>query len=128
MLVTILLALGMAGTARAGFASAQDVVANVTAGANDPVSGATVVARDDRTGRVVSNATTTGNLGYTVIRLRPGASTRRITVTATGGTSVRVLYSRASARRKTAGAWKLTIEARDAEGGVATKVIPIRVR
>ena len=77
----------MAGTARAGFASAQDVVVNVTAGANDPVSGATVVARDDRTGRVVSNVTTTGNLGYTVIRLRPGASTRRITVTATGGRS-----------------------------------------
>ena len=64
-----------------------DVVVNVTAGANDPVSGATVVARDDRTGRVVSSTTTTGDLGYTVIRLRPGASAQRITITATGGRS-----------------------------------------
>ena len=67
--------------------AATDVVVNVTAGANDPVSGATVVARDDRTGRVVSSTTTTGDLGYTVIRLRPGASAQRITITATGGRS-----------------------------------------
>ncbi|MFM9018651.1 MAG: fibronectin type III domain-containing protein [Actinomycetota bacterium] len=88
VLVAMLLALGLAGTAAAGAAlPAQDVVVNVTAGANDPVSGATVVARDDLTGRVVSNATTTGNLGYTVVRLRPGASTRRLTITATGGRS-----------------------------------------
>ncbi|MGA0069646.1 MAG: hypothetical protein ACO3PB_09355, partial [Miltoncostaeaceae bacterium] len=88
VLVTLLLALGLAGTASAGsLLAAQDVVVNVTAGANDPVSGATVVARDDRTGRVMSNATTTGYLGYAVIRLRPGASTRRITITATGGRS-----------------------------------------
>ena len=88
VLVTLLLALGLAGTASAGsLLAAQDVVVNVTAGANDPVSGATVVARDDLTGRVMSNATTTGYLGYAAIRLRPGASTRRITITATGGRS-----------------------------------------
>ena len=46
VLVTLLLALGLAGTASAGsLLAAQDVVVNVTAGANDPVSGATVVAR-----------------------------------------------------------------------------------
>ncbi|MBM3635309.1 MAG: fibronectin type III domain-containing protein [Actinobacteria bacterium] len=88
VLVAMLLALGLAGTAAAGAAlPAQDVVVNVTAGANDPVSGATVVARDDRTGRVMSSATTTGYLGYAAIRLRPGASTQRITITATGGRS-----------------------------------------
>ena len=88
VLVAMLLALGLAGTASAGsLLAAQDVVVNVTAGANDPVSGATVVARDDLTGRVMSNATTTGYLGYAAIRLRPGASTRRITITATGGRS-----------------------------------------
>ncbi len=65
----------------------SDVVVNVTAGANDPVRGATVVARDDRTGTIMSSATTTGDLGYAVVRLRPGASTQRITITATGGRS-----------------------------------------
>jgi len=45
-----------------------------------------------------------------------------------GDTRIRVLYSFASARRKKAGAWTLTVEARDAQGGVATKTIPIRVR
>lgn len=86
--VATLLALGFAGSGRAGVVMAsEDVVVNVTAGANDPVSGAAVVARDDRTGRVVSNTTTTGDLGYTVIRLRPGAPTQRITITATGGRS-----------------------------------------
>jgi hypothetical protein len=51
---------------------------------------------------------------------RPGA--------VAGDTRVRVLYSRASALRKTAGAWKLTIEARDAQGQVDRKSISIRVR
>ena len=88
VLVTMPIALGNAGAASAGAAmAAEDVVVNVTAGANDPVSGAAVVARDDRTGRVVSNTTTTGDLGYTVIRLRPGAPTQRVTITATGGRS-----------------------------------------
>jgi hypothetical protein len=45
-----------------------------------------------------------------------------------GDTRIRVLYSRASARRKTPGAWTLTIEARNAQGGVARTTIPIRVR
>jgi hypothetical protein len=70
-----------------GSIPASDVVVNVTLGANDPVSGATVVARDDLTGRVVSKTTTTGSLGYAVLRMRPMQSKRRITITATGGTS-----------------------------------------
>jgi len=45
-----------------------------------------------------------------------------------GKTLIRVLYSRASALRKTPGAWTLTIEARNAQGGVARTTIPIRVR
>ena len=45
-----------------------------------------------------------------------------------GDTRIRVLYSFASARRKKPGAWTLTVEARDAQGGVATKTIRIRVR
>lgn len=45
-----------------------------------------------------------------------------------GETLIGVLYSRASARRKTPGAWTLTIEARNAQGGVAWTAIPIRVR
>ncbi len=70
-----------------GSIQASDVVVNVTLGANDPVSGATVVARDDLSGRVVSKTTTTGSLGYAVLRMRPMQSNRRITITATGGTS-----------------------------------------
>ena len=70
-----------------GSIPASDVVVNVTLGANDPVSGATVVARDDLTGRVVSKTTTTGSLGYAVLRMRPMQSKRHITITATGGTS-----------------------------------------
>jgi len=69
------------------FPGGRHVVVNVTLGANDPVRGATVVARDDRTGRVVSKTTTTGSLGYAVLRMLPMQSNRRITITATGGTS-----------------------------------------
>ena len=83
-LAAVTLAILVPSLATAEPIAATDVVVNVTAGANDPVSGATVVARDDRTGRVVSSTTTTGDLGYTVIRLRPGASAQRITITATG--------------------------------------------
>ena len=86
-LAAVTLAVLVPSLATAEQIAATDVVVNVTAGANDPVSGATVVARDDRTGRVVSSTTTTGDLGYTVIRLRPGASAQRITITATGGRS-----------------------------------------
>lgn len=87
VLVALLIGLGVAGTARAGFEPAQDVVVNVTLGANDPVQGATVVARDDLTGRVVSRTTTTGSLGYAVVRMLPMQSNRRVTIIATGGTS-----------------------------------------
>jgi hypothetical protein len=45
-----------------------------------------------------------------------------------GDTRIRVLYSRTSPRRKVAGAWTMTIEARDAQGRVARRIIPIRVR
>ena len=199
-LAAVTLAILVPSLATAEPIAATDVVVNVTAGANDPVSGATVVARDDRTGRVVSSTTTTGDLGYTVIRLRPGASAQRITITATGGRSqvvgglsgadvmsataqrggiaaeievnvnpgstvlaeyldvrpgvsiaaaertvarripagrpgalagetlIRVPYSRASALRKTPGAWTLTIEARTANGAVASKTLSINVK
>jgi hypothetical protein len=45
-----------------------------------------------------------------------------------GDTRIRVLYSFASARRKKAGAWRLTVEARDAAGAVMRRTVPIRVR
>jgi hypothetical protein len=110
------------------------------------------VALDDRTGTIMSSATTTGDLGYAVVRLRPGASTQRITITFTrvggrdrasrvvhripagrpgalaGDSRIRVIYTRASAKRKKAGAWRMTVEARDATGNVVRRTIPIRVR
>jgi hypothetical protein len=45
-----------------------------------------------------------------------------------GDTRIRVLYSFASARRKKAGAWRLTVEARGADGAVMRRTVPIRVR
>jgi hypothetical protein len=84
------IAIAMPSGAAAGFIArgpVSDVVVNVTLGANDPVRGATVVARDDLTGRVVSETTTTGSLGYAVVRMLPTRVNRRITITATGGTS-----------------------------------------
>ena len=86
-LAAVTLAVLVPSLATAEPIAATDVVVNVTAGANDPVQGATVVARDDRTGTIMSSATTTGDLGYAVVRLRPGASTERMTITATGGRS-----------------------------------------
>jgi hypothetical protein len=45
-----------------------------------------------------------------------------------GETLIRVPYSRASALRKTPGAWTLTIEARTANGAVASKTLSIKVK
>lgn len=45
-----------------------------------------------------------------------------------GDSRVRVIYTRASARRRTPGAWRMTVEARDATGNVVRRTIPIRVR
>ena len=86
-LAAVTLAVLVPSLATAEPVAATDVVVNVTLGANDPVSGATVVARDDLTGRVVSKTTTTGSLGYAVVRMLPMQSNRRVTITATGGTS-----------------------------------------
>ena len=86
-LAAVTLAVLVPSLATAKPIAATDVVVNVTLGANDPVQGATVVARDDLTGRVVSRTTTTGSLGYAVVRMLPMPSNRRITITATGGTS-----------------------------------------
>jgi hypothetical protein len=97
----------------------SDVVVNVTAGANDPVRGATVVARDDRTGKIMSSATTTGDLGYTVIRLRPGASPQRITISATGGTSGAV-----GKLSRTDDALAATVQRADADAAIEVNVNP----
>ena len=102
-----------------GSIPASDVVVNVTLGANDPVSGATVVARDDLTGRVVSKTTTTGSLGYAVLRMRPMQSKRRITITATGGTSG--VVGRLS---PTGDALAATVQRADADAAIEVNVNP----
>ena len=45
-----------------------------------------------------------------------------------GDTRIRVIYSRASARTKRAGTWKVKIEARTANGAVASKSLSINVK
>lgn len=102
-----------------GSIPASDVVVNVTLGANDPVSGATVVARDDLTGRVVSKTTTTGSLGYAVLRMRPMQSNRRITITATGGTSGVV-----GKLSRTDDALAATVQRADADAAIEVNVNP----
>ena len=67
--------------------AAADVVVSVNLGANDPVAGASVVARDAATGTVTSSVATTGRYGYAVIRMFPGESDARVIITSTGGRS-----------------------------------------
>lgn len=102
-----------------GALPARDVVVNVTLGANDPVRDATVVARDDITGRVVSKTTTTGSLGYAVVRMLPMQSNRRITITATGGTSA--VVGRLS---PTGDALAATVQRADADAAIEVNVNP----
>jgi hypothetical protein len=45
-----------------------------------------------------------------------------------GPTRIRLLYADASAARKEAGIWRVRIEARTADGMVATRTISIRVQ
>ena len=45
-----------------------------------------------------------------------------------GDTRIRVIYSRASARTKRAGTWTVKIEARTANGAVASKTLSIKVK
>ena len=57
---------------------------------------------------------------YRMAAGRPGA--------VAGATRIRLLYDHASAERKRAGIWKVRIEARTANGMVATRTISIRVQ
>jgi len=118
-LVSVTLAVLVPSLATAEPIAATDVVVNVTLGANDPVSGATVVARDDLTGRVVSKTTTTGSLGYAVVRMLQMQSNRRITITATGGTSGAV--GRLS---RTDDALEATVQRADADAAIEVNVNP----
>ena len=97
---------------------AQHVVVSATLGANDPVAGATVVARDARTGRVASTTATTGVVGYARILLSPGDSAGRVVITATGGS--------ARTGSLTAGgqALRVTIERGDVDPGLDFMVNP----
>jgi hypothetical protein len=45
-----------------------------------------------------------------------------------GDSRVRVLHTPANARRMRAGAWRMTVQARDAAGAVMRRTVPIRVR
>ena len=45
-----------------------------------------------------------------------------------GASRLRLLYSRASARTKRAGTWKVRIEARTAHGAVSAKTLSIKVK
>lgn len=97
---------------------AQHVVVSASLGANDPVAGATVVARDALTGRVASTVATTGIVGHARIVLSPGDSARRVVITATRGS--------ARAGSLTAGGHTLsvTIERGDVDPGLDVMVNP----
>jgi hypothetical protein len=86
VLLTAAITMALAAGAPAMAASEVPVTVRVTLGANDPVAGATVVARDALTGQVVSNSARSGHLGVATLLVSspPG---RRVTIWAEGGRS-----------------------------------------